>query len=59
MNRRELLREQADILWRLAESSEIEVIRREMRHLATVCEGQISDLTKQSEQQRVSPSRSS
>ncbi len=51
MTRRELLRERADILWRLAESSEVQAVRREMQHLAAVCEDQISELLRAQEQQ--------
>lgn len=51
MTRREILREQADVLWRLAESSEIEAVRQELRRLASVCEDAISELRNPSELQ--------
>lgn len=44
MTRREILREQADILWRVAERSDMPTVRAETRRLAALCERQLADL---------------
>ena len=44
MTRSELLREQAEVLWRVAESSALPEVRREARHLAAVCEDKLAEL---------------
>lgn len=44
MTRSEILREQADVLWTLAESSGASSIRQDLRHLAALCEEMIADL---------------
>ena len=44
MTERENLREQADILWRVAERSEVPAVRTEVRRLAALCERLLGDL---------------
>lgn len=44
MTQREILREQADILWRVAERSDVPAVRAEVRRLAALCERLLGDL---------------
>ena len=50
MTQREILREQADILWRVAERSDVPAVRAEVRRLAALCERLLEDRADQDSQ---------
>ena len=52
MTRREILREQADVLWRVAEVSNVPAVRAETRRLAALCERQLADLRRDQDSRR-------